>query len=116
MKVEATVYKVLAPVRGTSARGEWTKQEVIFEQADDFKRKVCISFWGDKAAEAASLREGEKCEISVNVESREYNGRWYTEVRGWQLTKAAPAEAPMPSFEDAPMPSFEEAPIDDMPF
>ena len=70
MKVEATVFKVLPVVRGTSARGEWTKQEVIFEQADDFKRKVCISFWGDKAAEAGALREGEKRHLQLEQEQQ----------------------------------------------
>ena len=43
----------------------------------------CASvFWGDKAQDAATLKPGEAVTISANVESREYNGRWFTEVRG----------------------------------
>ena len=115
MEFEGVVYKILPATQGTSARGEWKKQEVIFELPNEFSRKVCVIFF-NKESDVARLKEGATYVVSVNIESREYNGRWYTEVRGWQLTKAAPAEAPMPSFEEAPMPSFEEAPIDDMPF
>ena len=82
MELEGTVWNVLPPVRGTSARGEWVKQEVVFEQPGEFNRKVCVSFWGDKAQDAATLKPGEAVTISANVESREYNGRWFTEVHG----------------------------------
>ncbi len=115
MKISGKVVKVLAPVRGTSARGEWVKQEVIFEQPDDFGRKLCIAFWADKAAEAASLREGEQCEVSVNLESREFNGRWYTEARAWQLVRTTPAAA-APAMEEAPFPMPDDAPFDEEPF
>ena len=85
MELEGTVWNVLPPVRGTSARGEWVKQEVVFEQPGEFNRKVCVSFWGDKAQDAAALKPGEAVTISANVESREYNGRWFTEVRAWRF-------------------------------
>ena len=78
MEFEGTVVSVLPVVKGTSARGEWMKQEVIFDQPGEFNRKVCVGFWGDKAQEAGTLRPGEVVAVSANVESREYNGRWYT--------------------------------------
>lgn len=127
MEIEAVVVKVLPPVKGTSARGEWTKQEVILEQPGEFGRKVCVSFWGDKALDAANLKEGEKVSVSVNIESREFNGRWYTEVRAWKMTRGeqapfASAAAPMPAGEFPPMPTSEPASAaaedsyDDLPF
>ncbi len=83
MEFEGTVYKVLPLVKGTSQRGEWMKQEVVFELPGEFNRKICVGFWGDKAHDAGALREGEKVAVSINVESREYNGRWFTGARGW---------------------------------
>lgn len=119
MEFEGLVYRVLPAVKGTSARGEWTKQEVVFEIPSDFNRKLCVGFWGDKAAEAAALKPGEQVEVSINLESREYNGRWYTEARAWKLTRKQP-EAPAPMAEMPPMateePAFSSMPIDDMPF
>lgn len=100
MEFDAIVYKVLAPIKGTSARGEWTKQEIVFELPGEFSRKVCVGFWGDKAADAAALKEGEQVSVSINIESKEYNGRWFTEVRAWKFAKKS---ADMPST-GAPVP------------
>ena len=123
MEFEGIVYKVLPPVSGTSARGEWKKQEVVFELPNEFSRKICVTFFGDKTADAASLKEGDPVSVSVNVESREYNGRWYTDVRAWRIVKkSAPAPEPdnMAPFDPAPFPAS-ETPIaseegDDLPF
>ncbi len=91
MDFEAIVHLVLPEVKGQGARGEWTKQEVVFEVAgDQFGRKICVGFWNDKAPAAAALRVGERAVVSVNIESRERNGRWFTEARGWRFTVLAP--------------------------
>lgn len=104
MEIEGIVHSILPPVKGTSARGEWTKQEVILEQPGEFNRKACVSFWGDKALDAAALQPGERVSVAVNIESREYNGRWYTELRAWRMTRAA---APQPEAQPAhDMPPF----------
>ncbi|MCL2561747.1 MAG: DUF3127 domain-containing protein [Rikenellaceae bacterium] len=134
MEIEGTVVQILPQVKGVSARGEWVKQEVIFEQPGEFGRKVCVSFWGDKAQDAAAMKPGERAKMSVSVESREYNGRWYTELRAWKLDKGQ-AGAPAPSMPYAaeagagaptggyvPMPVTEEPnaatkdEFDDLPF
>ncbi|MCC8034441.1 MAG: DUF3127 domain-containing protein [Rikenellaceae bacterium] len=125
MEIEATVVKLLPVVKGTSARGEWTKQEVILEQPGEFGRKLCVSFWGDKALDAAILKEGETITVSLNLESREFNGRWYTEARVWKMTKAAPGPgtpfAP-PTVDFPPLPPEDAAgttgedTFDDLPF
>lgn len=46
MEFEGTVWRVLPLVKGTSARGEWMKQEVVFELPGEFNRKLCVGFWG----------------------------------------------------------------------
>lgn len=87
MDFEAIVHLVLPQVTGEGARGQWIKQEVVFEVANnEYGRKICVGFWNDKAASAAALRVGERVVVSVNIESRERNGRWFTEARGWKFT------------------------------
>ena len=122
MDINGLVYKILPVQSGTSARGEWQKREIIIEQPDEFNRKVCVTFFGDKAAEAASLREGDKVSISINIESREYNGRWYTNVNAWRINQTPAAATPpaAPVAEEAPfkepaMPATADA-VDDLPF
>jgi hypothetical protein len=106
MEIEGTIHRVLPVVKGQSARGEWQKQEIVIEQPGDYNRKVCLSFWGDRVLDAAKLREGDKVNVSVNLESREYNGRWFTEVRVWRIQQQQPpqpaAEAGIPGVADLP--------------
>lgn len=107
MDFELTVNTVLPLVTGTSARGEWKKQEVVFDLPGEFNRKLCVGFWNDRAPEAAALRPGDRVALSVNVESREYNGRWYTEARAWRMTRldanAQASAGVYPPYDAAPM-------------
>ncbi|MBP3612039.1 MAG: DUF3127 domain-containing protein [Rikenellaceae bacterium] len=123
MEFVGVVYRIMPQQSGTSARGQWQKQEVIFEQPDEFSRKVCVTFFGDRVQDAATLQVGEKVNVSCNIESREYNGRWYTDVRAWRIQKVQPeqpAAAPIPDlppFETAEpaMPAGGDQ-FDDLPF
>lgn len=121
MEFEGTVFAVLPLVKGQSARGEWMKQEVVFELPGEFNRKVCVGFWGDRASEAGALRAGEVIAVSANVESREYNGRWFTEVRAWKMNRKAPQVAApqdaLPPLEALPANDFTGGgEVDDLPF
>ena len=98
MEFEGVVYKIMPPVKGTSARGEWQRQEVIFDLPSEFSRKVCVIFF-NKESEVARLREGATYTVSFNLESREYNGRWYTDVRAWRVqSKDEQQAAAAPSY------------------
>ena len=121
MEFEGVVFAVLPLVSGQSARGQWMKQEVVFELPGEFSRKVCVGFWGDKVQDAGSLKVGETVAVSANVESREYNGRWFTEVRAWKMNRRSPQVAqpgndlpPIDAFAPFEGGSADEA--DDLPF
>ena len=123
MEFEGVVYRILPPTSGTSARGEWKRQDVVFELPQEFSRKICVTFF-NKDHEVSQLREGKVYMVSVNVESREFNGRWYTDVRAWRVQpkqEETPEAAPIPD-----MPPLTEEPqytsastvaeVDDLPF
>ncbi len=125
MEFEGVVWRVLPQIKGTSARGEWVKQEVVFELPGEFNRKICVGFWGDRAQEAATLKPGETITVSANVESREYNGRWYTEVRAWRINRKSAAEPqpmatdnlpPLDTFSTEESASSSASEVDDLPF
>ena len=132
MDFEGILIRKCQPVSGQSARGQWSKQELIFELPGDFNRKLCVGFWGDKIQDAARLKEGDKVALSCNIESREFNGRWYTDVRAWRVQPVQSAAPSQPREEaaaysggyppigepEAPM-SSNNSPaddIDDLPF
>ena len=111
MEFEGVVYKILPLTQGTSARGEWQRQDVVFELPSEFSRKICVTFF-NKPSDVAKLREGATYTVSVNVESREYNGRWYTDVKAWKVVAQGQAGSEPPPFTGPIDPAHE----DDLPF
>ncbi len=130
LELEGRIARKLNVQTGTSARGAWSKQEFIFEyQEGSFPTQICMNVWGeDKVRDLEKYQVGDKVKVSVNLSSREYNGRWYTDVRAWRIEPAgaaAPAQAPYsPSpaaapVQSAPLPSIDDmsSPLeDDLPF
>ena len=87
MELTGKLIQVLPLQTGQGKNGEWRKQDIIVETEGQYPKKVCISVWGDKIDES-QLREGNTLNISFDVESREYNGRWYTDCKAWKIASA----------------------------
>ena len=131
LELEGRIARKLGVQTGTSARGTWSKQEFIFEyQEGNFPSQVCMNVCGeDKVRELDKFQVGDKVKVSFNLSSREYNGRWYTDVRAWRIESAASAqqggyapqpEYPAPAAPSAPLPTADDmsSPLsdDDLPF
>lgn len=84
MEITGKIIEILEPVTGQGKNGIWKKQEVVTESSGQYPKKVCIAFWGDNA-DSPLLQVGNEITSHIDVESREYNGRWYTEVKAWKV-------------------------------
>ena len=122
LELEGRIARKMNVQSGTTARGAWSKQEFIFEyQEGNFPSQVCMHVWGDdKVRELDKYQVGDKVRVSFNLGSREYNGRWYTDVRVWRIEPAVaqPVQA-APQMPEPPMPAGEDLPeisADDLPF
>ena len=101
VEIKCKLLDKLAVQSGTSARGPWSKQDFIVETIEQYPRKICMNVWGqDKVNELSSFNAGEMLNISVNIESREFNGRWYTDVRAWRIQRDAVESAPVQPQQD----------------
>ena len=123
LELEGRIARKLPVQQGTSARGAWAKQDFIFEyQEGNYPSQVCMNVWGDdKVKELEKYQVGDKVKISFNLSSREYNGRWYTDVRAWRIepvtvAPAAPQDVPPPPANDDPYASAAPLDEDDLPF
>ncbi len=87
MQLQAKIISILPLQTGTGKNGEWKKQDIIVETSDQYPKKICISVWGDKI-NTSVLKEGVDLDISFDLESREYNGRWFTDIKAWRLELA----------------------------
>lgn len=84
-EISGKLSQLLPLQTGTGKNGDWKKQEFILETDDQFPKKVCMNLWGDKIDEIKNVSIGQTVKASVNIESREFNGRWYTDVKVWKL-------------------------------
>ena len=94
MQLTAKLVQLLPLQTGNGKNGQWKKQDIIVETDGQYPKKICISIWGEKINES-QLKIGNRLKIDFDVESREFNGRWYTDVKAWKLEveESAPAEA-----------------------
>jgi len=116
MEIAGTVVSLLPLQTGQGKNGVWKKQEFILETPGQYPKKVCLSLWGEKVDEI-KLSVGEKVTASINLESREYNGRWYTEARAWKVAKQTGTvnhDTPPPPTDDSFIPDATAS--DDLPF
>ena len=119
MEITGKIIDILPEQKGESARGPWRKQEFILETEGEYPKKVCFMAWGDKIEEF-NLKASEAVEVSINLESREYNGRWYTDVKAWKVTRigGVMSQSTPSASSDAPSPPPISSPPfdDDIPF
>jgi hypothetical protein len=88
LELTGTLSQLMNEVTGTGRTGNpWVKQEFVIEYMDgQYAKKVCLSVWGqDKVNDLKQYTPGDALKVSFNLESREYNGRWYTEARAWRV-------------------------------
>ena len=68
-------------IQGTSKAGnEWKKRDVVIETIEQYSNKVCLNVWSDNV-EHSLLQIGATLKFSISIQSREYNGKWYTDVK-----------------------------------
>lgn len=114
VELKGKLIEKLSPVSGEGRNGRWEKQEFIIETDDQYPKKICISVWNDKLSTLENMVTGDLLTVSVNIESREYNSRWYTDIRAWRIERGSD-EGFSPPPEDMP-PSELDSPEDDLPF
>lgn len=97
MEVKGRLFQILEPITGQSAKGPWKKQGFVIETMDQYPKKVCFNVWNDKI-QLDSLTPNTVITVHFNAESREYNGKWYTDLGAWkaEITTAEAAAADMP--------------------
>ena len=129
MEVIGKIIVDLPMQSGTSKTGNaWKKKEYVLETEDTYPKKIHFDFFGDRA-DQYQLTVGQRVRLSFDIESREYNGRWYTDASAWRIeaadaaqpapapmAPAAPAAAPQSTAGAFPPPPIANDANDDLPF
>lgn len=87
MYIQGKVLRVFPIQTGESPRGSWKKREFVLETYAKIPKKVCMVLKGE-SVDTCTVNEGDSLKVSVDIESREYKEKWYTEVRAWKIEPA----------------------------
>jgi hypothetical protein len=86
LDIRGKLIQVLPLQTGTSKSGNsWSKQEFVIETEEQFPKKVCFSLFGDKVSLLNGLTPGDQIHVFFNLESREFNGKWYSNINAWKI-------------------------------
>lgn len=86
LKITGKVTQILEEQSGEGRNGTWRKQEFIIQTDGDYPKDVCVVQWGDNIDQFA-LQEGERVTAHIDIQSREFKGRWYTDVKVWRIER-----------------------------
>lgn len=130
MEIVGKVVRLGTLTEGQSARGPWRKQELIIETEEQYPRTVCLICWTNQIDEIQQFAPGQTIKAQIEISSREFNGKWYTDVRVWRFDPVgatAPAAAPQQVHQTPPaapaaapaqdyFPPADQGGVDDLPF
>ncbi|MDR0395138.1 MAG: DUF3127 domain-containing protein [Tannerella sp.] len=106
MEVKGKIIVVQPLQSGEGKNGTWKKQEYVieYEQNSQYPRKMMFNLWGDKI-DQYNIQEGQTLNVGFDIDCREYNGRWYNDIRAWKIDVIPAEEVGGTTTPSAP-PSF----------
>lgn len=112
MEIVGKIIQVLPEQGGTSKSGNpWKLQSYVLETQEQYPRKVCFEVFGEDRIKSNPCKLDDVVTVSFDIESREFNGRWYTSIRAWRIQQGAVAAAPAQPQQAAPAaPAAQPAP------
>lgn len=129
MELQGKVIAVLPARSGVSARGEWKSQSFVIETHDSFPRKMVFDVFGEERLTRFNIQLGQEVNVSFDIDAHEYNGRWFNNIRAFDVrlvdpntvsaapaAQAAPAAPQQPTNAPFPPQPEQSNSDDDLPF
>lgn len=134
MELQGKVIAVLPERSGVSARGEWKSQDYVIETHDQYPRKMVFGVFGADRISRFNIQVGQEVTVSFDIDAHEYQGRWFNNIRAFDVRQVDPATvgaaqagivpgavfgaapAPQPATPQPTAPAPEADPVNDLPF
>ena len=118
--IKGKLVRILNPESGVGRTGnQWKKQEFVVETLDQFPKRVCFTLFNDKVNLLGGVNEGEELEVSFDIESREFNNKWYHNLNAWKIERTVQKTENtfLPPFTEDDVPAeLSSGESDDLPF
>lgn len=112
MEIEGKIIVVLPAREGVSARGtQWKSQDYVIETHEQYPKKCCFNVFGADKIQLFNIQSGEELRVSFDIDSHEYQGRWFNSIRAWKVERIDPNAAaqmgtqPVNMAQPAPQPA-----------
>lgn len=118
MELQGKIIAVLPERSGVSARGEWKSQSFVIETHDSFPRKMVFDVFGADRLARFNIQMGQEVSVSFDIDAHEYNGRWFNNIRAFDVRLVDPntvAAGPIPPAAAAAAPTAAPAAEDPFP-
>ena len=108
MEVSGKIIQVLPEQGGVSKTSgkEWKLQGYVLETQEQFPKKVHFEVFGEDRIKANLCQLDDIVTVSFDIESREFNGRWYTSIRAWKIQQGVVEAAAAPQVVPAAQPQY----------
>lgn len=85
--IQGKIIMAFEPRSGQNDRGQWMVQEFLLESYDQpYTRKCVFSIFGADRLQQFNIKQGDDVAVDIDIDAREYNGRYYNSVRAWRVT------------------------------
>ena len=132
MEITGKIITVLDARSGQSKTtgNMWMSQEYVIETSEQYPKRMCFNVFGEDKIRQFNIQVGQELTVSFDINAREYQGRWYNDIRAWKVepfvagapaapvTAAPVVDAPFAPAADTSTPAIEsgDSQTDDLPF
>ena len=89
MEIQGKIIAVLPERSGVSARGEWKSQTYVIETQEQYPKKMAFDVFGADRIANFGIQLGEVINVSFDIDAHEYQGRYFNQIRAWNVTKVS---------------------------
>ena len=132
MELTGKIIAVVPAQSGVSARtgNNWMSQDYVIEVPGQYPKKCLFRIFGEDRIKQYNIQQGEDLTVQFDIDAHEFNGRWFNDIRAYNVIRGqvAPAQgvpqaSPFPPadgatapFPPAQEPASEGGSADDLPF
>ena len=88
MEIQGKIIAALPERSGVSARGEWKSQTYVIETQGQYPKKLAFDVFGEERIKQFNIKQGEELTVSFDFDAHEYNGRWFNQIRAFNVAKS----------------------------
>lgn len=89
MEIQGRIIAVLPLREGTSSKGAWQSQEYVVETHEQYPKKLVFNVFGADKINQFAIKQGEELKVSFDIDTHEYNGRWFNNIRAWAVQRVS---------------------------